>query len=345
MFRRESKLKRLAWAGAAVILATVAPALLRADDGFHETFADDPIASGRWSIMPGENASRFTYSPVAGTITAAYDSGLTTARLVRPLGRTLHETDSFSCSVRFTINSAGFYADSFFDTEISFGFLNSTTTGPDRVGFSSAPKAFNLLTLDYFPNVTFFGGPSLVPTIIHKDVGQGFFAAIDFESGAETQLTDPGENDLPQDVPLVATIRYRGDTQKVTLRLSHNGQPLPINAGGGLDGDATTINTILSGPGFDVNAFGILLWKDTYTNSSIVVADLVFDEITVVAPAFGDFDYDADVDADDQAIFESCARGPAIAVDPACQICDFDNDQDVDADDFGAFQRSLTSTP
>lgn len=330
--------------GVAVVLAAATPGPLFAGDGFVETFTDDPVAAGRWSIVPGENVSRFTYNAGAGTIAAAYDTGLPTARLIRPLGRTLDENDSFICTVTFTIRSSGFFASTYADAEISFGFLNTATTGPDRAGFSADPKAFDVVTFDYFPNVTFYGGPSLVPTIIQTDAGQGFFSAIDFVSGSETELTDAGEGHLPLDTPLNAVVRYRGDTQRATLRVLQGGTPIMINAGGGLDGDSTTVTTPLTDVGFEVDAFGLLCWKDTWTNASIVMATLDFDAVEVLAPAFGDFDRDADVDGDDWMTFEQCQSGPGIAAASECLMCDSDADGDVDATDFGAYQREVTGS-
>ena len=324
-----------------VVAATSGP--LYADSGFYESFSTDPLATGRWWMMAGENASRFTYQPAEGKVAAAYDSGLPTARLVRSLGRMLDKDDSFLCTVKFAINSTSFHADAFGNAEISFGFLNTNSTGPDRAGFSSAPKAFDVLTWDYFPNENdVFGGPSLAPTIISSSQGQGFFSAIDFVANNETRLDDPGEVDLPKNVQLTAVIRYRGDTRKATLQMYQGSTPLLINASGGLDGDAFTITTPLTDVGFAVNAFGLLLWKDTWSNQSIVVAGLVYDEIEVVAPEFGDFDRDADVDAEDWGIFQGCQSGPAMAAVESCKPCDADDDGDVDGADFGVFQRNVT---
>lgn len=341
--------KALRQAGVATVLTVAMAGPLWAQNGFHETFADDPIAAGRWSMMPGEDVSRFTYDPGNGTLAAAYDSGLPTARLIRPLGKTLTENDSFRCTVKFTIRSEGFYASSDQAAEISFGFLNSLTTGPDRAGFSyDDPGAFDVVSFDYFPNIVSTGGPSLMTTIIHSDQGQGLFGAIDFVYRGETRLNGPGESDLPRDVPLTAEIVYCGPARRATLRVRTDSGPLIINTDGdpkgGLDGDQTTITTpITKTPsGFDANAFGLLLWFDSYTEESIVVANLVYDEIEVLAPAFGDFDHDADVDGDDLLIFENCAAGPAVGVAAECLACDADGDGDVDSTDFGGFQANFT---
>lgn len=327
----------------AVVSAAAMPGPLDASDGFLETFEDDPVAAGRWYVMTGEDSSRFVYDASGQTLTGSYNTDLSTARLVRPLGRTLTQDDSFCCRVDFVINSEGFHADTFFNAQVSFGFLNTTTTGPDRAGESAEDKAYDLVTFDYFPNITPFGGPSLCATIINRDVGQGFYGAIDFEQGPETELTKPEESDLPRDVMLTADIRYRASLGRATLRLLNNSTPIMLNFGGGLDGDPTTITTVLTGPGFDLDAFGILLWKDTLSGDGTTVrADLVFHAIEVCAPSFGDFDADCDVDSDDLALLENCYSGPGVPLAPGCGAYDRDGDNDVDHDDFGAFQREFT---
>lgn len=53
---------------------------------------------------------------------------------------------------------------------------------------------------------------------------------------------------------------------------------------------------------------------------------------------------DGDVDADDRAVFESCASGPAVPHNgnSECYKADLDDDGDVDQSDFGLFQRCLS---
>ena len=76
------------------------PALLAADDGFVETFDDDPIVAGRWTVMPGEDGARFNYDGGTQTLTAQYDSGLPTARLVRPLRCGLNQNQIATFEIR-----------------------------------------------------------------------------------------------------------------------------------------------------------------------------------------------------------------------------------------------------
>jgi hypothetical protein len=52
-----------------------------------------------------------------------------------------------------------------------------------------------------------------------------------------------------------------------------------------------------------------------------------------------DFNHNCDVDRDDFNLFEACATGPGIPLNPGCENRDFDNDADVDQSDFAVFQR------
>ncbi len=332
-------------AGVTVACAMMMPVRPATADEWIETFADDPLVANRWSVMPGEDSARFTWQAGAPALQARYDTGLPTARLVRPLPLAATPDRSFRARVRFTIAGQGFFAHPNLNAQIAFGFLNTTTTGPDRVGFAPEADAFDLLSVDYYPNVTFFSGPSLGPTIINRNAGQGFFSAIDFSFGAETSLTEPGEPELPHDQPLEADLRYNPLTRQATLRVLDSNGPLPINFGGGLDGDNTTITTRLTGPGFALDAFGLLLWKDTNPlagGQSTVIAEVTFEEVHVRVIDYGDFDGDADVDGDDLTLMEDCRTPPGVPATTECLRFDSDNDMDVDQSDYGAFQRRRT---
>ena len=335
-------------AAVAALCAAVTSPLPCQADGFIETFDDDPVAAGRFLLHdePGD-ASRFLHD--GGTLTAKYDTSLPTARLVRPLGHTLTHNDSFSYRAVFIIKSDGFEAHDEFIGQIAFGLMNATTTGPGRVrGLGGG--AFDLVSFDYFPNITEYGGPSLGTTIINSDTGS-FAGAINFEFGAETEMNNAGESELPFDTPLTAEITYNGDTGQAIVRVIQGAAALPINAvgkyflPGGLDGDATTIVTTLDGVGFVVDTFALALWHDPtapFPDEPALIADVVFDSLRACWPSFGDFDGDCDVDQDDFGVFQACASGPAVPLAPGCEGFDVDGDDDVDQADFGQFQVMIT---
>jgi hypothetical protein len=254
-----------------------------------EDFSSDPIAAGR-AVVSG-SAARFSFSQASESLTAHYDTALTTARLSWPLGRTLGPSQDFRVDASFRIQSAGFLADPNEFAQVAFGLVNTASTGPDRVSGSPDADAYHLVAVDYFPNISpQFGGPTLTPTIIQSDNGSGFFNRVVFPSGSESLLDDAGESDLPRDVPLVASLTYEAASRLVTLRLTGPGGPLPINLGGGSvgqfggpDGDPATIQ-VMAPPtvAFSVDAFALTLWNDPFGGeTSSVRADLTFDSFAV----------------------------------------------------------------
>ena len=59
-------------------------------------------------------------------------------------------------------------------------------------------------------------------------------------------------------------------------------------------------------------------------------------------PIPADFDYDGDVDQGDVTVFEACASGPDVPLEPGCEDKDFDSDNDIDQSDFGIVQRCIS---
>ncbi|MEP0844826.1 MAG: hypothetical protein HRF43_19165, partial [Phycisphaerae bacterium] len=254
------------------------PALAaRAEAGFVETFDDDPIAAGRFEVHDGD-PSRFVYRPAERVLLARYNSLHPTARLVRRLCRPLNQSDSFDFEAVFRLKSSGFVADPRRYAQIAFGLMNAATTGHERVYGLNGQGSFDLLSFDYYPNVTLFGGPSAGVTIIQSDTGIGYAGAIHFAFGSETALDEAGEAPLPLDEWLTAEVRYDGPARRARLRILHDGQPLPINATGadgrpgGDDADPATIVTPFSGPGLIVDRFGIFLWRDTSASFASLIA-------------------------------------------------------------------------
>jgi hypothetical protein len=314
--------------------------------GFVEDFASDPVATGRWTVHDGDG-SRFAYNAAADTLTAAYDTGLPTARLVRDVGITLTDETAFSFEVDFEILSAGFFADPDGFAQIACGLMNSVTTGTDRAGGGpNGGDAYDVASLDYFPNVSpVFGGPTLGPTIVNSETEAGFFSAINFAFGQETGLDDPGEAPLPLDTALTASLEYSPLSRVCVIRLTDAGGGLPVNlvgalgAAGGADGDTATIELVLpAGKEFAVDRFGLLLWQDTFAIGSSVIADVVYRRVVVeVGAAPSDFDLDGDVDLTDYGVFLGCYNGPGHPVGSECQLADLDGDGDVDLEDYGEF--------
>lgn len=265
----------------------------------NETFASDPVAAGRATVDGNPaDASRFTYSAANHAETASANTLDPTTRLVWSLGKTLNQNTSFSYSATFSIASQGFYADPNGYAELTFGLINSATTGFDRTGSPSnysSDNTFDMVTTDYFPNVSSrYGGPSLTPDVFQSqsaNPGSDAFAGLQSNYGQESALDDPGESPLPQDVALTADLTYDAATRMITLRMLDNGTPLDINkvgaggAIGGADGNITTIQLALpSDVQFSVNSFAVPLWRDGFANSSTgasLTANLSFSHVQV----------------------------------------------------------------
>jgi hypothetical protein len=324
-----------------------------------EDFATDPIAAGRFTVAAGHNPLRFAYDDAADALTVHYETLLPTAWLVRPLDAetnvTLGPCDDFAFTVTFAIREEGFYASPFSAAQLSWGLVNATTTGDDRAGqFGAVPDAFDVVTFDFFPNVTAFDGPSIGPTIIRSDDGGGFFSHIDFTFGAETRIdTDFGDESIALGAVHTATISYDAATRIATLTIADGGPGAPglaINADGaggpgGFDADATTIQTIVADGPFAVDAFAFAAWHviDPFDPaSSVVIADIDFFEVHVSAELRprGDVNGDGLRDGRDVAPFIAAL----LADEPdACTVAaaDFDEDGNVTTADVAGFEEAL----
>lgn len=319
---------------------------------FVETFDDDPVAAGRF-VVRGD-ANRFVMRD--GAVLAHYDTGRPTAMLMHRFDRPITAAAELRIEADLVISSAGFFADASAFAQIGLGLINTQTTGDDRPGGApEIPDAFDVIGLSYFPNVSrLFGGPTLGGTMIESDRGQGFFGAIRFAFGPETDMTPEGP--LPLDVPLTMTLSYVRDeetgVQTVTVTVRDANGPLPINADGadfqpgGSDGDATTIQTITAGSPFTVDAVAITLWEDTWGGgASTVTADVVYESLRVWVrwpTGDGDADNDGDVDLADRLALEACFAGPGVYVVDDCLWADLDGDGDVDLADVVAWQAAFT---
>ena len=286
--------------------------------GWIEEFADDPLASGRFSVPAGHDPSRFSYDATGEMLTVRYETFLPTAWYTRPIDptgvRTLGRYDDFEYSVMFRIRSEDFFSDPGNFAQIGWALINSTTTGEDRPGGSiEGPFAFDLVGFDYFPHVSF---PSMGPTIIHGDDGSGYFSNIDFTFGTETAIdVAAGDDSIDLDQSYTLRLVYDGVEQVATITLFDGSQFSQINtdgAGGfgGFDGDPTTIQTfVVIDKGLEVDTFALTAWEDTFSTLppplSTVIANVDVGRVEFVAPAvlLGDVNRDDRVDGRDIAPF------------------------------------------
>ncbi|MCH8923546.1 MAG: hypothetical protein IIA67_10420 [Planctomycetes bacterium] len=327
---------------AALALFAVGVSTCLAETILDERFVDNPFVAGRASV--DGDAGRFAHRPSA--LLAHYDTALATTKLSWPLGQSFSQSTDFSYSFEFTLRGDTLAASPDAFAQLSFGLTNSITTGNDRVG-GNGGDAFDVVTVDYFPNVSpVFGGPSLGPSLIETNRGGNFFDHLQFPFGAESQLDDEGELPLPTDVRLTAHVTYAAQDKRLTLQMLGPGGLLPINEIGGRfgevggeDGDVTTIELFMpQAVRFSVDSASILLWQDTFAppGESTVRADLdfhairVFDEI--VLPSWGrppsDLTGDGWVDFDDLTLLlahwnEMVAAGEGNLVDPTGSLVNF----------------------
>lgn len=334
----------------AILALHVAP--LRGATLLDERFASDPLAAGRATITSGD-AARFDFA--SDRLVASYDTSLPTTKLAWNLAAPLDATTDFQLTVDANISGSGFFADPNRFAQLAFGLINSVSTGDDRAG-GDGGDAFDVVSIDYFPNVSpIFGGPSLGPTVIGSDAGGGFFNSIQFPFNLEGGLDD--EAPLPLDTVLTFVLDYQAQSSLLTLRVLANGAALPLNANqadvdpGGFDGDRTTIQLPLNpGTPFSVDQFAILLWEDTFLAAGAEAslrADVEFSRILVTTPENaipGDTNDDGRVDLTDlnnvrNHFGESSAESPGDAA-PRDGIVDL-NDLNRVRNHFGNIATSV----
>lgn len=272
-----------------------------------EPFDLDPIASGRAQVVG--SASRFAHQP--GGLVAHYDSALATAELLWPLGRTLTQDTNFDLAATFTLKSAGFFAKVNDFAQLTFGLLNSKTTGTSRSG----GNAYDHVGVDYFPNTTTIPAwnvPALGPVTIQSNNGTSYFGRIAYPFGAESGLKVEGA--LPLDTQLTAALNYDAVQKILTLTMSTPSGPLDVNSSGdlgeygGLDGDIATIQLYLPlDVVFAVDRLAIPLWSIPAAggSGSVVIADVLFDSLSVDLPDLlpGDANDDGLVDGADYTVW------------------------------------------
>ena len=245
---------------------------------FNESFGDDPVANGRASVVG--NAGQVGYNPTATTLNV--DSELPRVAMVWDLSQPITDAWSFTMSATFSI-APGYVADpNGFSQLVSFGLLNSVTTGGNRSGGPDDgdfnipdPPAdtFDLVSVDYFANVSpFFSSLTLTPTVFGSNDGSdNGFNVFSGPFGTESLIDDTANGEpgpLTAATAYTAQLDFDAITRALTLRLFADQTPVLINAGGGSDADVMTIqHTLPSGIGFVVDQIGVMSWKDFYDDA------------------------------------------------------------------------------
>jgi len=239
-----------------------------------ERFDRDPLA-GR-SILPyfaeGDTAARFAYiadAPPAfpgdrrGALRVLYDTTLPTARLSTPLGTVLAMDADFVFGSIMTVRSSGFAADPNGFSQIAFGLWNGATTGMGRTLFPS--DTYDLVEIDWFPNVTEFGGPFLAPSVFGGNVGGNAFFNFAFVSADVA---------YPLDTPLLVQATYRAATHRLEVKVyRHSGGTLFTE----IPGARADLDLGLLAPGFLVDVLGIAAYGEGWPSlRAMVDYDLLY---------------------------------------------------------------------
>jgi hypothetical protein len=222
-----------------------------------ERFGSDPLSGASPFFLEGEASPRFTFiasepphfqGDRRGTLRVLYDTTLPTARISKPLGEVLSLDENLSFGAVLTIRSHGFAADPNGFSQIAFGLWNASTTGLGRTLFPS--DSFDLLELDYFANVTEFGGPFLSPTVFGGNAGGNAFFNFTFQSR---------EVALPFDVPLLVQGRFDAAARTLTVSVRrHAGGPrFEAVPGAELTVDLSTVS-----PTYLVDVLGIAAYGE-----------------------------------------------------------------------------------
>ena len=264
-----------------VVILIVVSSTAPAHAAVVERFGSDPFSGASPFFVEGEASPRFTFltsepphfqGDRRGTLRVLYDTTLPTARMSRPLGEILALDEDLSFGAILTIRSHGFAADPMGFSQIAFGLWNARTTGLGRTLFPS--DSFDLLEVDYFANVTEFGGPFLSPSVFGGNVGGNAFFNFAFRSQ---------EVALPFDVPLLVQGRFDAATGmlQVSVRRHAGGPRFEGVPGGEVTVDLSTVR-----PAALVDVLGIAAYGEGWPSLRAEVDyDLLF--FGPVPPPFG----------------------------------------------------------
>ncbi|HEU4403372.1 MAG TPA: hypothetical protein VFT43_14840 [Candidatus Polarisedimenticolia bacterium] len=233
-----------------------------------ERFSSDPLADrshvpffaegnvGARFKWIGDEPSHFPGDP-DGTLRVLYDTTLPAGRIATPLDRVLSLDEDFGFGAILTIRSAGLHADPDGFSQIAFGLWNAATTGIDRTGWPS--DSFDLVELDYFPNVGPFGGPFLTPSVAGGNVGGNAFLNFAFASV---------EKMLPLDEPILCQLRYTAANRLLTLTASRRTRGVEFAP---IPGTAVSVDLSRLDPTFLVNVVGIAGYFEGFASLSATV--------------------------------------------------------------------------
>jgi len=151
----------------------------------------------------------------------------------------------------------------------------------------------------------------------------------------------------PGNTPLTATIGVSAGDQTRYLLSAHDGQPNLGNA------STMLMNFSQVPPGLAMDSAGTITGTPTRTGLfktifRVVDASQRTDEklmtMAVVAPTFGDYDFDGDVDLTDYEAFADCMEAET-ASEMCLLVFDDDGDASVTLADFARFQREMAGEP
>ncbi len=244
---------------------------------FVETFENNPIEDAAL-VLRGPALDRLSWNDdapafpgdSAGSWTAVYDARMPSGLAGWTLPQYFDETQPFTATSVFVIDSDEFQADPFGFFQISWGLWNSETTGLERTGTleNFAGDTFELVEFDYFPNVSpFFGGPFVGPSAF--GVADPDNPLFDFLGSFINAGFGSVELELPLDEPLIAVLAHDPAANSVTssvYRFGENGVPVL------LPGSVSVAP--LDGMGlrrYELDTVGLTLWRDGFSGESPTV--------------------------------------------------------------------------
>lgn len=252
---------------AAFAAPVLAAPVLAAPAGFHADFRRDPARQG--FAVQGDDDGRFAWRP-GRHLAVSLDSNAPGARLAAPLGLSLDGSTSFRVEAEILLGSVDASPDDFF--QLGFGLVSLSTTGLNRTGtslpgppfFVDDSDVFDSVEFDYYPNVTFFGGPFLQPTVFGAgSASSSAFAnfAANFGSSADLGDNGPGEiTELPVGRRLRVILAYDACSEELVTRILDVSGREPVELVTGLQPlDLSVLNATGT---FHVDAFAVHAYQD-----------------------------------------------------------------------------------